>query len=162
MQYLKFGWSYSNQTWTASSFKGYSHFIDIISPLGLGRIKMYDLETFAIFWLCCRQGHPWFTNTCLVCLSLAKYFIQHQFVYPYIVPFLWHQWSRAPLRDHFVHRPSVYTCKLICQSCFKCTNWLNVSHVVWWSLQKQRCILFYFNAHKGNEWSWLPSPQLEH
>ena len=24
-----------------------------------------DLAIFAIFWLCCRRGHPCFTNTCL-------------------------------------------------------------------------------------------------
>ena len=34
VQYLKFGWSYSNQT------KGCSHFNDISCPWGMGRVKM--------------------------------------------------------------------------------------------------------------------------
>ena len=34
MQYLKFGWSYSNQTWTVSSWKGCSHFTGIPCPWG--------------------------------------------------------------------------------------------------------------------------------
>ena len=32
VQYLKFGWSYSKQTWTVSSSKGCSHFTDITCP----------------------------------------------------------------------------------------------------------------------------------
>ena len=66
VQYLKFGWSYSNQTWTVSSSKGCSHFTDITCPWGWSGVKMYDLEIFAIVWICCRRGHPCFTNTCLV------------------------------------------------------------------------------------------------
>ena len=34
VQYLKFGWSYSHQTWTVSSSKGCSHFTDIGCPWG--------------------------------------------------------------------------------------------------------------------------------
>ena len=34
VQYLKFGWSYSNQTWTVSTSKGCSHFTDITCPWG--------------------------------------------------------------------------------------------------------------------------------
>ena len=66
VQYLKFGWWHSNQTWTVASFMGSSHFTDITCPWGLGGVKMLDLKIFAIFWLCCRRGHPCFTNTCLV------------------------------------------------------------------------------------------------
>ena len=66
VQYLKFGWSYSNQTWTVSSSKGCSHFTDITCPGGWGGVKIWDLEIFAIVWLCCPRGHPCFTNTCLV------------------------------------------------------------------------------------------------
>ena len=39
LQYLKFGWSYSNQTWTVRSSKGCSQITDITCPLGWG-IKM--------------------------------------------------------------------------------------------------------------------------
>ena len=44
VQYLKFGWSYSNQTWTVSSYKGCSHFTDITCPWGRGGVKIWDLE----------------------------------------------------------------------------------------------------------------------
>ena len=44
VQYLKFGWSYSNQTWTVSSSMGCSHFTDIPCPWGSGRVKMWNLE----------------------------------------------------------------------------------------------------------------------
>ena len=40
VQYLKFGWSYSNQTWNVSSSKDCSHFTDITCPWGWGRVKM--------------------------------------------------------------------------------------------------------------------------
>ena len=40
VQYLKFGWSYSNQTWNVSSSKDCSHFTDITCPFGWGRVKM--------------------------------------------------------------------------------------------------------------------------
>ena len=66
VQYLKFGWSYSYQTWTVSSSKGCSHFTDITCPWGWDGVKMWDLEIFAIVWCCCHWGHPCFTNTCLV------------------------------------------------------------------------------------------------
>ena len=36
VQYLKFGWLYSNQTWTVSSSMGFSHFTDITCPCGWG------------------------------------------------------------------------------------------------------------------------------
>ena len=44
VQYLKFGWSYSNQTWTVTSSKDCSHFLDITCPWGWGGVKMWDLE----------------------------------------------------------------------------------------------------------------------
>ena len=66
VQYLKFWWWYSNHTWAVSSSMGFTHFTDIICPWGWGGVRMLDLEDFAIFWLCCRRGHPCFTNTCLV------------------------------------------------------------------------------------------------
>ena len=37
VQYLKFGWWYSNQNWTVSSSMGSSHFTDITCPWGWGR-----------------------------------------------------------------------------------------------------------------------------
>ena len=37
VQYLKLGWSCSNQTWTVSSFMGSSHFTDITCPWGGGQ-----------------------------------------------------------------------------------------------------------------------------
>ena len=40
VQYIKYGWSYSNQTWTVSSSKGCSHFTDITRPRGWGGVKM--------------------------------------------------------------------------------------------------------------------------
>ena len=40
VQYLKFGWSYSNQTWTLSSSIGSSHFTDITCSWGWGGVKM--------------------------------------------------------------------------------------------------------------------------
>ena len=50
---------------------GSSHFIAITCPWGRGWVKMLDLENFSIFWLCCRRGHPCFTNTCLVKLRIT-------------------------------------------------------------------------------------------
>ena len=35
---LKFGWGYSNPTWTVSSFKVCSHFTDITYPLEWGMV----------------------------------------------------------------------------------------------------------------------------
>ena len=75
VQYLKFGWRYSNQTWTVASSMGSSHFTDITCPRGLDGVKILDLEIFAIFWLCSRQGHPCFTNTCLVVMCFPYYSI---------------------------------------------------------------------------------------
>ena len=49
VQYLKFGWPYSNQTWTVSSSKGCPHFPDIICPGGWDGFKMWDLEILADF-----------------------------------------------------------------------------------------------------------------
>ena len=58
VQYLKFGWSYSNQTWTVSSWKGCSHFTDIPCPWGGMGSKCRTWEIFAIlsFWLCSARG----------------------------------------------------------------------------------------------------------
>ena len=44
VQYLKFGWSYSNQTWTVSSSMGSSHFTDITCPWGWGGVKHVGLR----------------------------------------------------------------------------------------------------------------------
>ena len=51
VQYLKFGWWYSNQTWTVASSTCSSHFTDITCPWGWGwgGVKMLDLGIFAIF-----------------------------------------------------------------------------------------------------------------
>ena len=46
VQYLKFGWSYSNQTWTVSSSKGCSHFTDITCPKGWGGGQNVGLRHF--------------------------------------------------------------------------------------------------------------------
>ena len=35
-------------------------------PLGVGRGQNWGHRDFAIFRICCRQGHPCFTNKCLV------------------------------------------------------------------------------------------------
>ena len=51
VQYLKFGWLYSNQTWTVSSSKGCSHFTDIPCPWGWGGVKIWDLEICHILTL---------------------------------------------------------------------------------------------------------------
>ena len=51
---------------------GSSHVTDTTCPWGWGGVTMKDLEIFAIFWLCCRQGHPCFTNTCLVYVWQAE------------------------------------------------------------------------------------------
>ena len=64
VQYLKFWRWYSFQTWAVSSSMGSSNFTDITWPFG--GVKMLDLGICAIFWLCCRRGHPCFTNTCLI------------------------------------------------------------------------------------------------
>ena len=67
VQYLKVGWSYTNQTWTVSSSKCCSHFTDITCPWGgRQRGENVGLRDFAIFWLYCRLGHLCFINTCLV------------------------------------------------------------------------------------------------
>ena len=66
VQFSKFGWSCSNQTWTVSSSKGCSHLTDVSCPWGMGRGQNLGLREFAIVWHCCRWGHPCFTNTCLV------------------------------------------------------------------------------------------------
>ena len=49
LQYLKFGWSYSNQTLTVSSSKGCSRFTDITCPWGWGGVKIWELETLPDF-----------------------------------------------------------------------------------------------------------------
>ena len=46
VQYIKFGWSYSNQTLNVSSPKGCSHFSDITCPWGVGRGKNVGLRDF--------------------------------------------------------------------------------------------------------------------
>ena len=38
--------------------------------LGVGQGQNVGLRDFCHIWLCCRRGHPCFTNTCLVCLIL--------------------------------------------------------------------------------------------
>ena len=70
VQYLKFGWWYSNETWTVGSSMGYSHFTEITCPWGWGRVKMLDLYgIFCHIMTLCRRGRPCFTNTCLVFAS---------------------------------------------------------------------------------------------
>ena len=46
VQYLKFGWWYSNQTLIVSSSMGSSHFTDITCPWGWGGVKMLGLRDF--------------------------------------------------------------------------------------------------------------------
>ena len=42
-----------------------SHFTDITCPWGVGWGQNVGLRDFCHIWLCCRRGHPCFTNTCL-------------------------------------------------------------------------------------------------
>ena len=49
VQYLKFGWSYSNQTWNVASSKDYSHFTDITCPGG-GASQSLGLRDFCLSW----------------------------------------------------------------------------------------------------------------
>ena len=49
VQYFKFGWSYSNQTWTESPSMDCSHFNDITCPWGWGRVKIWYLEILSYF-----------------------------------------------------------------------------------------------------------------
>ena len=51
-------------------------------PLGWGGVKMWDLEIFAIVLLCCRRGHPCFTNTCLVDIPMVS--TESQVLYSFI------------------------------------------------------------------------------
>ena len=73
---LKFRWSYSNQTWTAISSTCCTDFTDNHTSLKWGRIQSkIELPRdanlglgcrtwrFVRLWLCCRRGHPCFTNT---------------------------------------------------------------------------------------------------
>ena len=81
VQYSKFGWWYSNQTWNVSSSMGFSHFTDITCPWGLG--QNVGLRVFHILTLLL-PGHPCFTNTCLVfvlsvCLSVVNFNICYNF-----------------------------------------------------------------------------------
>ena len=51
VQYLKFGWWYSNQTWTVSSSIGSSHFTDIPCPWGWGEWgQNVGLRDFCHIW----------------------------------------------------------------------------------------------------------------
>ena len=70
VQYLKFGWSYSNQTWTVSSWKGCSHFTGIPCPWGEMGSKCRTwrfLPYYHFDW-----GHPCFTNTSCCTLKLKE------------------------------------------------------------------------------------------
>ena len=49
VKYLKFWWSYSNQTWTVSSSMGCSSFTDITCPWGWGGVKILDFEILPYF-----------------------------------------------------------------------------------------------------------------
>ena len=67
VQYLKYEWLYSNQTWTVSSSMGCSHFTDTNAPG-----EMYDLEILPDFdfvaagGICVSQTHVQFnTVSCL-------------------------------------------------------------------------------------------------
>ena len=71
VQYLKFGWWYSHQTWTVSSSMGFLTLYWHHMPLGVGWGQNVGLIDFCHIWLCCRRGHLCFTNTCLVCLLIS-------------------------------------------------------------------------------------------
>ena len=73
VQYLKFWWSYSNQTWTVSSSMGSSHFTDIPCPWGGGgaESKCRTWRFLPYFDFVAPGGHPCFTNTCLVLYLLS-------------------------------------------------------------------------------------------
>ena len=84
VQYLKFGWLYSNQTWDCKFIYGFLtlHWHPMPVGGGVGWGQNVGFRDFAIFWLCCRRGHPCFTSTCLVefwyaCFHLKVSF--HQF-----------------------------------------------------------------------------------
>ena len=66
VQYLKFVWWYSNQTWTVSSCMGSSHFTDITYPWGGAGSKYRTLRFLPYFDFVSCRGHLCFTNTCLV------------------------------------------------------------------------------------------------
>ena len=51
VQYLKFLWSYSNQTWTVSSSMGSSHFTDIPCPWGGGMLVNSGPSEFGTKWI---------------------------------------------------------------------------------------------------------------
>ena len=65
VQYLKFGWSYSNQTWTVSSWKGCLHFTGIPCPWGgMGSkcrtwrfLPYYHFDFVAAGGICVSQTH---------------------------------------------------------------------------------------------------------
>ena len=94
VQYLKFGWSYSNQTWTVSSSKGCSHITFSLCQHVGGNLCLdympFNYERVVvevIYWhhmplgvgpgqnleLCCRCLHPCLTNTCPVLSVLFVY-----------------------------------------------------------------------------------------
>ena len=57
VQYLKFGWWYSYQTWNVSSSMGSSHFTDPSHDPGVrAGSKCRTKRFFAIFWLCATGG----------------------------------------------------------------------------------------------------------
>ena len=58
VQYIKFGWSYRNQSWPVSSSKGFSHFTDITCPWGWGGVKIWDFEILPDFNFVAARRHP--------------------------------------------------------------------------------------------------------
>ena len=56
VQYLKFGWWYSNQTWTVSSSIGSSHFTDIPSWEWGGQGQNEGLRDFCHIWTLLMPG----------------------------------------------------------------------------------------------------------
>ena len=53
----------------SSHFTMYWHHM----PLGVGQGQNVGLKDFCHIWLCCRQGHPCFKNTCLVLFFWDEY-----------------------------------------------------------------------------------------
>ena len=59
VQYLKFGWSFSNKTWTVSSSLGSSHLTDITCPWGWAGSKC-KTEIFCLILTLLLPGASWF------------------------------------------------------------------------------------------------------
>ena len=77
VQYLKFGWWYSYQTWTVSSSKGCSHFTDITRPWGVGQGQNVGLRDFCHNWTLLPPGasvfHKHMSSSLLKTQFVAKW-----------------------------------------------------------------------------------------